>query len=210
MPIDDRGREIDQFAVADTRSLAQHIERSALVNRVAFHQDSLGAFDRGATSERPLEIVVLGEPSQHDVNRALPILDVVVRDVSEHAPLGGFLDEPRIWGVQQDNHRASGFMHDLVDQVERVLGALAQADQRNVGSLPGGDRADVRYINLSSDHLMAKRDHDRRDERETVTPLVRDQHTKVAGLAVTGPGQKIIKRLDAALSVTQPLIQRSR
>jgi hypothetical protein len=49
---------------------------------------------------------------------------------------------------------------------------------------------------------MAERDNDRRDERETVLALVRDQDTKVIRLAVTGPRHNNITRLSAALSVS--------
>ena len=41
--------------------LAQHLERSGLVDRVAFHQDSLRTLGDGATPECAFEIVVLGE-----------------------------------------------------------------------------------------------------------------------------------------------------
>jgi hypothetical protein len=41
--------------------------------------------------------------------------------VGEHAALGGFLDESRIWLVQEGDDGAGGLAHDLVDQVERML-----------------------------------------------------------------------------------------
>jgi uncharacterized membrane protein YdfJ with MMPL/SSD domain len=50
----------------------------------------------GVTSaERSLEVVILGEPTQHDVDRTLPILDVGVTDVREDAPLGRLLTRIR-------------------------------------------------------------------------------------------------------------------
>jgi hypothetical protein len=85
--------------------------------------------------------------------------------------------------VQQRDHGARGFAHDLVDQSERVLGALSESDERDVGALAGGDRADVLDVDLSRDDLVAERDDDRGDERdddrgderETVFALVGDQ-----------------------------------
>ena len=37
--------------------------------------------------------------------------------------------------------RTGRFVHDLLDQAERVLGALAEADKRNVRSFAGCRRA---------------------------------------------------------------------
>jgi hypothetical protein len=76
-----------------------------------------------------------------------------------------------------------GFADDLVDESERVLGALAEADQRDVGSLSGGHHTDVLDFDLASDHLVAKRSHDRRNEREATLALVGDQNTEVISLA---------------------------
>ena len=87
MPVDDGGGEVDQFAVADAGVLAQQLERAALVDRVALHQDALGALGQRAAPERAFELVVLGKAAQHDVDRALPVLDVGVADMGEDAPL---------------------------------------------------------------------------------------------------------------------------
>ena len=142
---------------------------------MAFHQDALGALSQRAAPERSLEVVKFGEAAQHDVNRALPILDVVVADVSEHASLGGFLDELGVGGVQQDDYGAGGLAHDLLDQFKRVLRTLSEADQRDVRPFPRGHRADVVDVDLAGDHLVAQGDHDRCDEREAVFALVSDQ-----------------------------------
>jgi hypothetical protein len=74
----------------------------------------------------PLEVVVLGEAPQDDVDRALPVLGFRVGDVGEDAALGRLLDEVRIGRVDQDDDRAGGLLHDLLDQLERVPGALAE------------------------------------------------------------------------------------
>ena len=53
-------------------------KRGVIVDRVAFHQDSLCSLYQRAASEGALEIVIFGEPAEHDVDRALPVFDVVV------------------------------------------------------------------------------------------------------------------------------------
>src|SRR5215218_4118205 len=65
--------------------VAKHSEGSVLVHRVALHQDPLGALGDRPTHERTFQIVVLGEPAQHDVDRALPVPGVGVGDVGEDA-----------------------------------------------------------------------------------------------------------------------------
>ena len=69
----------------------------------------------------PCEIVKLRKAAQDDVDRALPVLDVVVADVCEDAALRRLSDEAGVRGVQQDDDRAGGFADDLVDQIQRVL-----------------------------------------------------------------------------------------
>ena len=168
----------------DTRSLAQHLERARLVEIVALHQDALGTLGQRAAPERSLQVVVLGEAAQHDVDRALPVLDVGVVDVSEDAPLGRLLDELGIAGVDQDDHRAGGLPHDLVDQVERMLRAVTEPDERDVGPLPGGDGAHVLDLDLARDHLVSEGGHDRRDQSQPILSLVGDQHAQMLGLAI--------------------------
>jgi len=123
MSVDDRGGEIDEFAVVDTRPIAQHLKGRISVNRMAFHEDSFGTLDHGATPEGALEVVVLSESTQDYVDRALPVLDIVIGDMREHTAFGCFLDERGVRPVQKDDDGAGSLMHDLVDQIERVLGA---------------------------------------------------------------------------------------
>jgi hypothetical protein len=104
--------------------------------------------------------VVFGEAAQHDVHRALPILDVGVADVREHAPPGGLLDEVGIARVKEDDHGAGGF---------------------DVGALASGHGAHVCDVDLSRDHLVARRDHDRRDESQAILALVGDQDAQMLG-----------------------------
>jgi hypothetical protein len=131
----DGGGKVDQLAVVGVRLLAQHLERAGFVDAVAFHEDALGSLDQRAAPERGFAVVVFGEAAQDDVDRALPVLDVGVADVGEHAALGRLFDEFGIAGVQEHDDRAGGFAHDRVVQIERVLRAFPEADERDVGSL---------------------------------------------------------------------------
>jgi hypothetical protein len=79
------------------------------------------------------QVAVLGEASQDDLDRVLPFLGVAVGDVGEHAALCRLDDEVAIGRVEQCDDRAGGLVHDLLDQLERVLGALAETDERNIG-----------------------------------------------------------------------------
>jgi hypothetical protein len=154
--VDHSGGNVDQLAVGGARVVAQHLKGSRLVYRVALHEYPLCALGDGATPERALQVVVLGEASQDDVDRALSVLSVGVADVGEDAALGGLLDEVGIGRVDQDDHRTGGLLDDLLDQLQGVLGALAESHERDVGSLPGGHRPDVVDLDLAGDHLMPK------------------------------------------------------
>jgi hypothetical protein len=83
-----------------------------------------------------------------------------------------------VWRVEQDDHWAGGFAHDLVDQIERVLGAFPESDERDVGSLSGCNSADVSNVDLARYHLVAERGDDWSDEREAILALVRDQNAE--------------------------------
>ena len=58
--------------------------------------------------------------------------------------------------MQEHDDGARGFAHDLVDQHQRMRRALTQADEGDVGTLPGGDGADVGDIDLTRDHVVAE------------------------------------------------------
>lgn len=121
MTVDDGSGEVGQLAVGGARVCAQHLERAVLVDRVALHQDALGSLGQRPSPECAFEVVVFGEPAQDYVDRALPVLDVRVTDVGEHPTLRGLLYKGRIRRVEEDDHRAGGFVDDLVDQSERML-----------------------------------------------------------------------------------------
>ena len=110
------------------------------------------------------------------------------RDVGEDAPLGRLLDEAGIGRVDQRDHRAGRLADDPLDQAEGVIRARAEADERDVGSLPGGDRSDVFDVDLARDHLVPQCRDDRGDEREAILALVGDQHAEMLGFAVAHPG----------------------
>ena len=147
--------------------------------RVALHQDALGALDQRAAAERAFEVVIFGEAAKHDFDRALPVLDVASQMWANTPRLDASLTNPGSGCVQQHDHRAGGLAHDLVDQFKRVLRTFAEPDERDVGPLPRGHGADVLDVDLAGDHLVAERDHDRSDERETVLALVGDQNAQM-------------------------------
>ena len=75
-------------------------------------------------------------------------------------------------------------MHDLRDQLQCVLGAEPEPDEGDVGVLPRGHRADFSDVDLAGDRLMAETGHDLGEQLETVSSLVRDQHTQVRDLSL--------------------------
>ena len=86
--------------------------------------------------------------------------------------------------VDEGDHRAGGLPHDPLDQSERVIGALSEPDQRDVGSLPRGHRTDVFDVDLARDHLVPERCDDRSNERQAVLALVGDQDAQMLGFPV--------------------------
>ena len=81
--------------------------------------------------------------------------------------------------MDEQDHRAERLVDDLLDQHERVLGALAEAHERDVRPLPRGDRPDLVDVDLARDHLVSQLRHNRRYEGQPITPLVGDQHAEV-------------------------------
>ena len=135
MAFDDRCGDVGELVPVVLGVVAQHLERAVGVDRVPRHQDSFCLLDHGAASERSLQVVVLGEALQRDVDRALQLLGAGVDDVGEDASFGRLADVGGILGREQRDHRAGGFVDDLADQLERVLGGEAEPDERDVGML---------------------------------------------------------------------------
>ncbi len=71
---------------------------------------------------------------------------------------------------------------------ERVLGAFAQPDERDVGSFSGGHGADVGDVDLARDDLVAQGDDDRGHQGEAVLALVGDQDAQMLGLTAAHRG----------------------
>jgi hypothetical protein len=73
--------------------VAQHLEGFRLVDLMTLHQDALRPLGDGSAAECGLEVVVLGEPAEHDVDRALPVVDVGAGEVGEDSALRRLLDD---------------------------------------------------------------------------------------------------------------------
>ncbi len=80
--------------------------------------------------------------------------------------------------LEDRDHGAFRLLHDARDQVERVLGALAQADERDVGHRLGGGGRDLGDLELARDHVMAHRGHQAGGDLEAFLSLVGDQDAK--------------------------------
>ena len=103
--------------------------------------------------------------------------------------------------MEQDDHRTGGLLHDLLDQVERVFGALAESDKRDVRPLPGGDGPDVLDIDLACDHLVPECGDDRRYRHKVIRSFVRDQYAQMFGFPMghyaPSPGEGVCTRSPA-------------
>ena len=156
----DRLRHIDQLPTGPSGSTPQHVEGSSFVDRVPLHEDPLCPFGHRSPGERPLQVVVLGEPSKHDVHRALQLAWVLdPGEVGEDASLGRFPDEAGVLDIQDGDHGAGRLVNDLVDHVQSVRGAFAHDDDGNVGPFGHRHRADPLEIRLE-EHDMADRSQD--------------------------------------------------
>ena len=102
-----------------------------------------------------------------------------VDDVRENAARRRLVDPDSVIGVEERDHRAERLGHDLGDLVQRVLGALAEADQRHIGALAGRDRGDVGDVDLARDHLVAEPVDHLCQQSSRSAPLIRDQDAKV-------------------------------
>jgi hypothetical protein len=60
-----------------------------------------------------------------------------------------------------------------------MVGVEAEPDQRDIGALSGGHRADFRDLDLASDHVVAETGDDPGKQLQSIPPLVRDQDAKV-------------------------------
>lgn len=66
-------------------------------------------------------------------------------------------------------------MHDLADQVERVLRTLSQPDESDIRTLPPCHLTNLTYLEFAGDHLVAERLDELSHELEPLGPLIGDQ-----------------------------------
>ena len=165
--------------------VAQHPESLVGVDRVAGHQDSLRLLDHRAAAERSLQVVVLGEPLQGDVDRALQLLGGRVDEIGEDAAFRRLPDICRILGGEQRDHGAAGLLDDLLDQLERMLRRETEPDKRDIGVLPRGHRGDRRDVDLAGDHFVPEPGDNLGEQLEPITPLVGDQDAQVLNSSST-------------------------
>src|SRR5215207_3347160 len=184
----DRLGDVDDLAVQAPGLVTQHLERALLVGRVPLHQDALGPLGDRAAGERALEALVLGEPRQHDVERALQRRRVhAERDVGEDPSLGGLADEGLVLEVEDRDHRARGLGDDPSDEVERALRALSDDDDRGVGANGRARRRDLAEVRLPHD-LVTELGHALADLVEAVPLPVRDEDPKAVGASFVHHG----------------------
>jgi hypothetical protein len=67
-------------------------------------------------------------------------------------------------------------VHDVLDELERVLSVLAKADEGDVRTFPRRRRSHVLNGDLSRYYLVAQGGDNPRDEWQPIRALVRDQH----------------------------------
>jgi hypothetical protein len=75
-------------------------------------------------------------------------------------------------------------MHDLLDHLERVLGAFTETDECDVRPFSCCQGPDLLDADLARDHLMPKSGDDRDDQGQAILALVRDQYAQVLGLTL--------------------------
>jgi len=180
--VDNGTCDVGEFSVSAAGVGAEEFEGLLLVDVVAFHEDAFGAFDERAAGEGPFQVLELGEAAKDDVDRALQLFGLTVRDVGEDAAFGGFVDELAVIGLEDRDYGAGGLADDLVDQVERVLAAFAEADQGDVGAFAGGQSGDVFDLDRAGDHLVSEARDDRGHLVQSAGPLVGDQHPEMVGI----------------------------
>jgi hypothetical protein len=81
--------------------------------------------------------------------------------------------------VKERDHRTGRLVDDLVDEIQRVLGAHSEPDECDVRPLAGSRGPDLADIHFSRNDLVAEGHEDRRDIGQAVGPFVRDQNPHV-------------------------------
>ena len=76
MALQDRSCDVDHLPIRATSLLPDHQEGISLVDPVALHQDPLRPLGHGPPPEGSFQRVVLGEPLERHVHRALHVLEI--------------------------------------------------------------------------------------------------------------------------------------
>jgi len=142
---------------------------------------------------------------RNDVDRHLELIGVTVRDdVGEDAPCRGFVHVLGILSLEQGDHRAEGLADDLRDQLQRVLGAGAETHQRHVRSLARSGTGHFFDVDLACDHLVPECCDELGDAFESLTLLVRDQHSEDAPLGLAGSVRGTVRLVSHRAGVVAP------
>jgi hypothetical protein len=83
--------------------------------------------------------------------------------------------------VKQRDHWTRRLAHDLADQIESMLRARPEPDERKIGLFSRGNDANLSDEDLARDHLVSETGDDLGQELEPVAPLVGDEDTEVRG-----------------------------
>src|SRR5919199_2180904 len=107
--------DVDQRPPAVARLGADALERLAVADPVALHEDALGPLDPRAAVEGVQQLRELAVALEGDVDRALQLGLVRRVDVGEHAALGGGVDEVAAGVAGERGCRAGRPVDDLGD-----------------------------------------------------------------------------------------------
>src|SRR5919202_6980786 len=179
--------DVDQRPPGVARLGADALERLAVTEPVALHEDALRPLDPRAAVEGAQQLRELAVALEGDVDRALQLGLVRRVDVGEHAALGGGVDEVAAGVVGERDDRADRLVDDLGDELEGVVGVLVQRDDRDVGAMLERRLADLGDRDLVGDDLVAEAAHGGRHRLEVLLALVGDEHPQVVRLLAHRP-----------------------
>jgi hypothetical protein len=171
----DDGSEIAQFASTLPGLPAQHFESLPVADLMTFHQDSLSALDLRPASEGAFEASEIREAVADDLDRGLKLVRLIAGDVTEDPASGSFRDEGLVVRAEDGYHGTDGLVNDPRDQLEGVLGAVGEADKRNVRLIPASEVADLFDGNVPRDHFVTETDDDPRQLFELCRDFACDQ-----------------------------------
>jgi hypothetical protein len=93
--------------------------------------------------------------------------------------------------MEERDDRAGRLVDDLLDQLQRMLRALAEADERNVWVLARCHRPHLAHLDLRDEHLVPEPGDDGRDIGKTILALVGDEHPKPFHVHVRAPNSAL-------------------